>query len=281
MHLKLKKIKLILFDLDGSLLSDDGLIGEKTKYYVAELKKLGVKFSFATGRLHSAIVAYAKELNIEEPIITLDGCYIKNLEGDKILYESFVKPKHIKRAIKLADHFLLNIALCQAEMIYITEHNSVLPKIMDKFGADYKEVESYDPYFQNTLELVCAGSNKEWIKHVYNKMSFPYCKGLSINYYQSHRYEGIYNLEIRRAGASKAKGLKRLCKGIKVKQNQTAVLCDWYNDLSLFETKALKVAVANAVPEIRRKADIVTKKTNNEDGAAEFLDMVLKAKTGK
>ena len=40
---KLKKIEFILFDLDGTLLNKYGEIGEKSKEYVYELKKIGMK----------------------------------------------------------------------------------------------------------------------------------------------------------------------------------------------------------------------------------------------
>jgi len=53
---------------------------------------------------------------------------------------------------------------------------------------------------------------------------------------------------------------------------------DWYNDRELFEESGVKVAVANAVPEIKRMASIVTERNNDQDGVAEFLEMVLKAK---
>ena len=72
--------------------------------------------------------------------------------------------------------------------------------------------------------------------------------------------------------------MERLLKHLKVKPNQTAVIGDWYNDISLFETDAFKVAVANAIPEIRKMADIVTSKSNNDEGAVEFFKNVLKAK---
>jgi len=67
---------------------------------------------------------------------------------------------------------------------------------------------------------------------------------------------------------------------MKIKINETAVLGDWYNDRELFETKAIKIAVANAVPEIKRMADYITRRTNNEGGVAEFLEMVLIARKG-
>ena len=79
-------------------------------------------------------------------------------------------------------------------------------------------------------------------------------------------------------GSSKGEGLKKLLKYLKLKEKETAVLGDWYNDKSLFETDALKIAVANAVPELKYMADFVTKRTNNEDGVAEFLKMLYKAK---
>jgi hydroxymethylpyrimidine pyrophosphatase-like HAD family hydrolase len=46
----------------------------------------------------------------------------------------------------------------------------------------------------------------------------------------------------------------------------------------MFESKAVKVAVANSIPELMRMADHVTERSNNNEGAAEFLEMILKAK---
>jgi hydroxymethylpyrimidine pyrophosphatase-like HAD family hydrolase len=59
------------------------------------------------------------------------------------------------------------------------------------------------------------------------------------------------------------------------------VIGDWYNDITMFQTKAIKVAVANAIPELINVADIVTTRTNKEDGTAEFFEMVLKSKRDK
>ena len=68
---------------------------------------------------------------------------------------------------------------------------------------------------------------------------------------------------------------------MKIKPQEAIVMGDWYNDISMFELNTLKVAVANSVPEIIRMADYVTKKTNNQDGVASFLKILLKAKKDK
>ena len=79
MKKNLKNLEFILFDLDGTLLNKYGEIGEKSKEYIHELKQMGVKFSFATGRLHNSITEYASELDLESPLISLRWGYNKKL----------------------------------------------------------------------------------------------------------------------------------------------------------------------------------------------------------
>ncbi len=275
---RLKNIKIIVSDLDGTLLSDSGVIGIETKQLISQLQDCGVIFALATGRLHSAVTGIAKELSIKSPIISLDGSMIRStLDGSRI-YESFVKKKHVRRALKFAEEQLLNIVLCHDEAIYYTDRNSNMPILSDKYGAKYKEVTSYDNYIDRTLEVVLFSDAANSMRYVRDRFLFPFSIGSNISFYKSHRHPNISFLEIRRSGSTKGKGLERLLKHHKIKPNQAAVLGDWYNDISLFETNAFKVAVANAIPEIKRMADMVTSKSNNEEGAAKFFKKVLKAK---
>jgi Cof subfamily protein (haloacid dehalogenase superfamily) len=278
---QLKKVELVLFDIDGTLVNDDGEIGEVTKQLICDLKKFGIRFSFASGRLHSAMVPLAEKLKLHAPIISLDGTAIKSVSGKQFVYRSFIKEKHVKKAIEYSEKYLVNIALCHTEAIYFTEQNSVIPKLMDKFGALYKEVESYDNLTQSTLEIVFAGDNKRTVEFIRDKLGFPFTLGLSLSYFRSQTHEGIFYLELRNSGASKGKAMKRLLSYLKIAESNTVVVGDWYNDLSLFESDAIKVTPKNAIPELKKKADFVLNKTNNEEGIAEFLEMLLKAKTSK
>jgi len=275
---RLKNIKIIVSDLDGTLLSDSGVIGIETKQLINQLQDYGVIFAFATGRLHSAVTGIAKELSIKSPVISLDGSMIRSTMDGSRIYESFVKKKHVRRALKFAEEQLLNIVLCHDEAIYYTDRNSNMPMLSDKYGAKYKEVTSYDDYIDRTLEVVLFSDAANSMRYVRDRFLFPFSIGSNISFYKSHRHPNISFLEIRRSGSTKGKGLERLLKHHKIKPNQAAVLGDWYNDISLFETDAFKVAVANAIPEIKRMADMVTPKSNNEEGAAKFFKKVLKAK---
>ena len=275
---RLKNIKIVVSDLDGTLLKNDGSVGVETKKLIRELHKYDVLFSFATGRLHSAVTDIAKDLEIENPIISLDGSLIKDYPSGETIFESFLKKKYVEKAVKFADDYLLNVALCHSDAIYFTEFNTVIPKLLNKFGAKYKEVSTYNNLMDQTLEIVFVGDNKESIEFVKDKFTFPYAFDCNASYYRSQSKRGLYYLDIRRAGSSKGKGLKRLLKYLQIKTHQAVVMGDWYNDISMFESDAIKVAVANSIPELIRNADHVTERSNNHEGPAEFLEMILRAK---
>ncbi len=276
---KLKAIQLIIFDLDGTLLKNNGTIGEETKRLIKKLEQLGVVFSFATGRLHSAITKYAEILDIKTPLISLDGCLIKNHPEGNIIFESFVPTKYVSQVLGYTDQLAAYVALCHDDAIYYTQQNAFIPEMMDKLGAKYEEVDSYEKYVHETLEVVIAANNFTTINYIREAVTSPFLSRVNTSFFQSHSHPGIYYLEIRKRGSSKGKGLERLTRYLNIHKRNTAVVCDWYNDISLLQKTVTKIAMNNAVAEVKNLADYVTSKTNNEDGAAEFLEQVFKSKS--
>ena len=102
---------------------------------------------------------------------------------------------------------------------------------------------------------------------------------LKLRFYKSQDIRDFIISKFVKPVPVKEQVLKKLCKYLKINIKDSAVLGDWYNDKTLFETDALKIAVANAVPEIKKMADFVTAKSNDEEGVLEFFEMMLKAKS--
>jgi Cof subfamily protein (haloacid dehalogenase superfamily) len=275
---KLKNIKHIFTDIDGTLLNDKGELGLESKKLLKELMKQNVAVSLVTGRLHSAVIELANELSLNGYIISLDGALIKSFVDDKTLYKSNLRTKLVKKAIILCQENLVNIVLCHNSAIYYTDYNSVIPSLLSKYGAAYTLVDSYKNYIEGTLEIVCSSDMKDSVKKIEEKFNFPYSLGCNTSYFRSKKNENIFYLEIRKAGSSKGKAVARVSKHLTLKPEQTAVIGDWYNDITMFQTKAIKVAVANAIPELLRLSDFVTSKSNREDGIVEFFEMVLNSK---
>ena len=274
---RLKKIKLIVSDVDGSIANSKNEIGDETKELVKKLAAKDVKITFATQRIHSSVLDFAEELGIDIPIISINGALIKDIKGN-ILSKSVVDPKIVKKAMDFADKYFVRIALVHEDEIVYTESNSVLRDFMYRLGADYKIVDSYDDYTDNILEIIMMGNEKSVVRHIQQKINFPWKLFHTAKYFRSSTKLGVYHLEVKKSGTSKKTGIRKLVKHLGYHKNQVAVIGDWFNDRVLFEYGGFNVALQNAVAELKLKADYITEKTNDEDGVAEFLKMVYDSK---
>jgi Cof subfamily protein (haloacid dehalogenase superfamily) len=274
---RLKRIRLVVSDVDGTLTTNDNLLGEQTVDLVKKLRAKNVLTTFATQRIHSSVVDFAKELEIEIPLITINGALIQDLKGNQI-FKAVINPKYVKKALDFCELFFVRIALVYNDEIVYTENNSVLKDFMYRIGTNYRLVDSYKDYENDVLEIIMMGNEKSIIKHIQKKLNFPFKFFVYAKYYRSSTRLGIYNLEIRKSGTSKLTALKKLAKHLKCKKHEIAVLGDWYNDRELFDYGGLNVALQNAVAELKNKAHYITEKTNNEDGVGEFLQLLYDSK---
>jgi len=270
---RLKKIKLIVSDVDGTLLNGNNELGEMTVDIARKLKSKGVNITFATQRIHSSIVPHAKALDIQIPMITVNGAMIKDLNG-KVISKTLISPKHVDKALAFCKKYYIRIAFVYNDEIIYTENNSVLKDYMYRLGTDYTLVDSYDNYKDEVLEIIMMGNEKVVIKHVQKKMNYPMNWFLSAKYFRSSSRLGVYNMEIRRSRMNKRKGLKILARYLKIKKHEVAVLGDWFNDRELFKYGGFNVALQNSVAELKLKSHIITERTNEEDGVGEFLKLL-------
>ena len=277
---RLRKIKLVVSDVDGTLTNSYDYLGKKTIEYVSKLKEKGVFFTFATQRMHSSIIEIAKQLNVEIPIITVNGALIQDLKGN-VLYKSVINPDYVRKAIFFADRYFVRIALCCTNEIVYTENNSVLSDFMRRIGTNYKLVHSYEPYVNDVLEIIMMGNDKNVIKYIQRKLNFPFKFYVSAKYFRGSSSQGIYNLEIKKSRINKKTAIKRLTKHLKLKKSQVAVIGDWYNDRELFEFGGTNIALKNSVAELKNLAHYVVDKDSEEDGVGEFLEILYSEITNK
>lgn len=275
----LANIRLIIFDLDGTLLSHKGEIGAMSKKLISRLSGVGIQFTFASGRHLHAISSYAELTGVLLPIIAFDGALIQTVPEATCIHRSTIPDKSVTRAVQYAGKYLLDVCLVGDAAAFCLPHQIIISEFADLIGAQYRKINSFAGVQNRTLELVIAGENLEALKTIEKKMKFPWAMGLQSRIYPSSRHEGIHCLSIRKKGADKAKGLRKLQRYLGISMAETVVTGDWYNDREVFETDAYKVAVANAVQPILKRADYITANTNNEDGLAEFLEHLLAAKS--
>lgn len=87
-------------------------------------------------------------------------------------------------------------------------------------------------------------------------------------------YTGIY-VEVYSKDASKGRALAELARHLNIRKEEIACIGDGENDLSMFEAAGLRIAMGNAVEDLKKQADHVTD-SNARDGAAKAVEWILK-----
>jgi hypothetical protein len=272
---RLKDIKLIVIDIDGTLVDKSGQVGDKTLYLSRELRKRNILCTLSSARSfhYSKHIAELMEVNI--PIITLDGGLIKDISG-RTVYKGAIKDSVIRKAIQLAENYYGKITMCNEEHVYITPKNSVI-KEYTRLNAPIKEIPAFEN-MHDILEILIYCEDKGTLKAIRENFKFPHNLGVYYSVTKSPSNE-YYLLTLKKKGSDKLKSVKRLVKYLGLKRKNIAVIGDWHNDMPLFNYGAFNFAVQNAIPELKRKADYVTRSTNDEDAVSEVLELVLNYKT--
>ncbi|HMS63637.1 MAG TPA: Cof-type HAD-IIB family hydrolase [Ignavibacteria bacterium] len=270
---RFRKIKLIVSDIDGTLVNSKNEVSELTLKVVKELKNKNILFSLASQRAHSSIVPIAKLLDIKIPVISINGALIQDIKGETVLNKSVIDKKYAEKAVRLAENNYVKIALCYNDRIVYTEDNSVLKDFMTRFGTIYDKVEDYSQYTDNVLEIIMSGNDRKIMRDIQKKMTLPFGLILKVKFFRSQVFQGVYNIEILRKNINKKTGLKILTKYLKLKRDEVMVFGDWYNDRDLFQYGGTNIALDNAVDELKDMADHVSERSNDEDGIGHFLQM--------
>ena len=87
---RLKDIKLIVIDIDGTLVDQHGNVGAKTLQLAKELKKQNIFCTLSSARSFHYSAHIADDLEIDIPFVTLDGALIKGRKGEPV-YRGTVK----------------------------------------------------------------------------------------------------------------------------------------------------------------------------------------------
>lgn len=270
-HHRLKDIKLIVIDIDGTLVDTQGRIGERTRTLSRALKNHQIFCTLSSARSFFYSERIAEELDIALPIITLDGALIKSKE--KTVYKGVINQRIIERAVEAAEKNYGKISVCDEDNLYITPRNSII-KEYTHLNAPVKEVPDFEKV-RGVLEILIYCEDKGSLRAIRERFKFPYNTSISLSVTKSPTNE-YYLVTIKKKGSDKLKSVKRLVNYLGLRRKHVAVIGDWHNDMPLFDYGAFNIAVQNAIPELKRKADYITNVTNNEDAVGEVLDIVYK-----
>ncbi len=276
---RLQNIKLIVFDLDGTLLNDAGELPEETAAKIKGLNLLGVKTTIATGRIHAETAQFARALNLNCPVISSNGAAVIDYPSGKIISLNVIPNELFERIVKLLKKYEAEAAFVSTEKIFHTGDAGQFQSLLKTGAEKFLYIKNFNNLKGKIIEIVAIMNSLEKTKEFLEHFKFPSVIGLKLKYFRSTQEKEKFYIRIKKAGYSKALALRELAEHLSLKIDEIAVVGGGYNDRSLFAAGFFKVAVANALPELKETADYVTRRANNEGAALEFLDLVINGRS--
>ena len=95
--------KLVVIDLDGTMLNSYGVVTNETKEVIKKVEKQGVEVVVASGRPIDSIKEIAKEIESKNYFIAGNGAIIYDIKNDEIIYEKTLSKEKVLEIIKICE----------------------------------------------------------------------------------------------------------------------------------------------------------------------------------
>jgi HAD superfamily hydrolase (TIGR01484 family) len=116
-------MKLVAFDLDGTLIGRDLAIRPRVRDAIARMLAAGVQGCIVTGRMYRAAVPYARELEFETPLICYQGAAIVDPTTDDVLRDMPLDPDAVAQVLAVASDAGVHIQLYRNDQYYAEQEN--------------------------------------------------------------------------------------------------------------------------------------------------------------
>lgn len=262
-------IKLIALDMDGTLLNERGILSDGNREALMNAMDKGVHVVIATGRVFSALPRDVVKVPGIEYAITSNGANILRLADGKNVYSNLIGAANIQAVLPVMDDEDIMVEAFFDHDVYA--QRSCLENL-DKFSLLSEKSRSYTLKTRKPVERILdvveqraesmeninlIFGSKEKRAEVWEKLKkIP---NITVTSSMPH------NLEIGGATTSKADALAHLCGILGIDRNQVMACGDSENDMAMVQYAGLSVAMGNAVPALKEKADFITK-GNDRDG---------------
>lgn len=262
--LQSRSYRLLVLDIDGTLLDDRNQITKHTLQALQDLQEKGFSITLATGRLYRDAFYFARRLALSSPLILLHGAFIQSYEGE-IMVERDLPPGIVSKLVNIARENRVSFqALCSDRLIL--EQRTKWNDLYLKYSPNKPEIVCVPDLARHRDDKIAQFSFLgEGSKMLQMKELLAKQLGDTVSIACSHPNL----LEVVAPGVSKGSALKELSGMMNIPLSQTIAIGDNYNDRELLQTAGLGVAMGNAPREIKEIADYITK-DNNHDGIAYF-----------
>jgi hypothetical protein len=262
-------IRLVLSDVDGTLVTSDKVLTESTVRAVQRLNDAGIRFAITSGRPPRGLAMLFEPLNLSTPISAFNGGLIVDRDL-KTLKKWEIKDEYVGPIIQvLADHNL-SVWVYQDTDWFVLDrsgpHVDHESKVCE-FGPS--QLESFDGVRGNIVKIVGVSDDPDVVGNGFAALSKEFNREVSASSSQS------YYVDVTHRDANKSHVVDYLAKEFSIDRQEIAVIGDMSNDLMMFDRAGVSFAVANATDNVKNAATHVTTSNDDEGFANAMTQFVL------
>jgi len=267
--------KVYLTDLDHTFLRNDLSVSDFSKDIWNKMAKNNI-MSVATARAHKKTKQFLKNLNINAPMVLLDGSLI--VADDKIIDKKILNKEIASEIINLGlKHSLKPFVLAQQGeklnevFLYPKNGNEYQNRLLERYIDDDHLILVDNVYALDENFKISYMADEEILTTFQKELQETFEDNIKC-ILAPEAYMGCFYLTVLNPRADKSSGLQTLNDYLNLDFKDYTVFGDNFNDLGMFELAGTSVAVANAQTKVKELANIILPHTNDEDAVANYLN---------
>ncbi len=267
--------KLLVVDIDGTLVNGSGNISSEDEKALAEARASGIRVSLSTGRGVQASLNIINRLSLDGYHIFCDGALASNPTHGEEVYAQPISKAMVREMVEFARSHRIDLELFSATR-YLVERETWSTYVhREFFGVEPALVDFAGIWERERVikgGLVTTGPEEAARARAFHE---HFAERLHFSYAKTPAYPEADFINILSPGVSKGKALEALAIHAGIPLDRVVAVGDGTNDISLLATAGLAIAMGNAAEEVRAVARYVTLDVDHSGVAAAISRFLL------
>jgi Cof subfamily protein (haloacid dehalogenase superfamily)/HAD superfamily hydrolase (TIGR01509 family) len=262
-------IKLLIADVDGTMVTRDKVLTARTIEAVDRLRASGVMFTITSGRPPRGMAGLVAALKLTAPLAAFNGGMYVKPDLTTVLEQRTIPPDIARQAVDYMLQAGLDVWVYQGADWFLRDPEAFrAPRERNNVGFDPVVIADLHRVLAAPIKLVGVSEDTARVARCEAELS------MRLGTEASAVRSTPYYLDVTHPEANKGMVVREASRLLRLPLEQIAAIGDMSNDLPMLTTAGLGIAMGNAGPEVQRFARHVTR-SNDEDGFAYAVDSFI------
>ncbi len=263
-------IRLLLADVDGTLVTHDKILTDRTIAAVKQLRQADILFAITSGRPPRGMSKLVEPLELTTPLAAFNGGMLVNPDMS-VIKQQTIPDGVTPEAIDVLGSHGMDVWVYRGSHWYLRDPQAPhVARESSTVGFSPRVVESLTPVSDEVAKLVGVSDDHDAVLKAVDAVRDRFGDHVSAARSQP------YYADVTHPQANKGGVVSYLSKTYQIPTEEIATIGDQSNDVLMFAHSGLSIAMGNSSHEVQEAARRVTTSNSNE-GFANAVDRFILA----